>query len=123
MAKLYRVIIPVSNIDQAQSYYENILGFKGRRVSPERHYFDCEGTILACFDPTKFHEKPQAIPNPETVYIAVDDLNESYTRCVNAKSEVTNEIEKKPWGETSFYIKDPFGNEICFVQRGTEFTG
>ncbi len=28
-----------------------VLGVAGERVSPGRHYFDCEGVILACFDP------------------------------------------------------------------------
>ena len=32
-------------------------------------------------------------------------------------------IARQPWGETLFYAKDPFGNPICFAQRGTEFRG
>lgn len=33
------------------------------------------------------------------------------------------EIAKRPWGERSFYAIDPFGNELCFVEAGTIFTG
>ena len=36
---------------------------------------------------------------------------------------ILDEIGTRPWGETSFYLKDPFGNKICFVQEETVFTG
>ena len=123
MARLYRVIVPVSDIDAAQSFYERVLEMPGKRVSPERHYFDCEGTILACFNPTKFHEKLAATPNPEHIYLAVDDLPAALERCRHAGAVLQEEIQTHPWGETSFYIEDPFGNQVCFVDRGTMFTG
>ena len=31
--------------------------------------------------------------------------------------------ETRPWGERSFYGRDPFGNPICLVDSGTTFTG
>ena len=33
------------------------------------------------------------------------------------------EIARRPWGEVSFYVEDPFGNKLCFVDRATVFTG
>jgi len=32
-------------------------------------------------------------------------------------------IETRPWGERSFYMKDLFGNPLCFVDEQTVFTG
>ena len=32
-------------------------------------------------------------------------------------------IAERPWGERSFYVEDPFGNKLCFVDRATMFTG
>jgi hypothetical protein len=29
----------------------------------------------------------------------------------------------RPWGERSFYVKDPWGNGLCFVDEKTLFTG
>jgi len=49
--KLFRVILPVSDIERAAAFYKSVLGVAGVRVSSGRHYFDCDGTILACFDP------------------------------------------------------------------------
>lgn len=47
---LFRVILPVSDIEVAAAFYAGILGVPGDRVSPGRHYFPCGGTILACYD-------------------------------------------------------------------------
>jgi hypothetical protein len=32
-------------------------------------------------------------------------------------------IAKRPWGEESFYVSDPFGNPLCFVSADSVFTG
>jgi len=122
MPNLYRVIVPVTSVDEGQKFYESVLGIKGKRVSPERHYFDCEGTILAVYDPVKYDEHPFK-PNPENIYLGVDDLEAALRRCEQAGAEITVGIEDKSWGETSFYCNDPFGNEICFVDNSTLFVG
>ena len=49
--RLYRVILPVESIERAADFYAELLGLSGERISPGRHYFDCGGTILACYDP------------------------------------------------------------------------
>ncbi len=132
-AKLFRVILPVSDIERAATFYERVLGFAGRRISPGRHYFDCEGTILACFDPRADGDEYDPNPNPEHVYLAVDHLEVSYDAAkqagasfsdvVGAQEGPFGEIAKRPWGERSFYCADPFGNRLCFVDRSTMFTG
>lgn len=123
MTRLFRVIVPVADIEEAQRFYSVLLGEEGERVSPERHYFDCEGTILACFDPTMFNEKPTAAANPEHIYLAVDNLEDMFSRCSDAGAKIVEDIGDRPWGETSFYVEDPFGNPLCFVARETLFTG
>ena len=49
--RLYRVILPVGDIGIAAEFYGTLLSSPGERVSPGRHYFNCGGTILACYDP------------------------------------------------------------------------
>jgi len=70
-----------------------------------------------------FKEKETFSPNPENIYIAVDNLQFSYEKCVNAGAKITADIQSYPWGETSFYFDDPFGNQMCFVDRETMFVG
>ena len=133
MPHLYRVLVPVSDIESAARFYEQLLAIPGVRVSPGRHYFDCDGTILACFDPEADGDGRTAIPNPETIYLSVADLEETYGLAQAAGARFASgsppgvgplgEIAKRPWGEESFYIYDPFENQICFVAEESVFRG
>lgn len=121
---LFRVILPVGDVDRAASFYEQVLGTAGRRVSPGRHYFDCGGTILACYDAVRDGDATVPGPNPEHVYFAVDDLEAVFARCRTAGCQRLDDGPvQQPWGERSFYAADPFGNPLCFVDRRTVFTG
>lgn len=121
--RLFRVIVPVGDIEVGTRFYSNVLGDPGRRISPGRHYFGCGGTILACFDPRADGDSWDARPNPDHLYLAVSDLEDSLVR-VRAEpgSVVDRPIETQPWGERSFYCSDPFGNKLCFVDDQTLFT-
>jgi len=108
-----------------------LLGISGERVSRGRHYFDCGGTILACFDPRADGDGFEPRPNQDHVYFAVDDLERRHAAAKSLECLSTDEVHgapageivRRPWGERSFYAVDPFGNKICFVDRATTFTG
>ena len=130
--KLFRVILPVTDLDRAARFYETVLGIQGQRVSDGRHYFDCDGTILACFDPRADGDAYDARPNPEWLYFAVDQVDATWEVCRKAGGKLADgdvhgdpagKVAMRPWGERSFYAEDPFGNKICFVDRKTLFTG
>jgi predicted enzyme related to lactoylglutathione lyase len=127
MPKLYRVILPVSDIDQAATFYGKVLNAPGQRISPGRHYFDCGGTILACYDPVADGDplNGDSHPHPnQYLYFAVADIESTFSRAKAAGCrELDEKIERMPWGERLFYAKDPFGNPICFVDEKTLFTG
>jgi predicted enzyme related to lactoylglutathione lyase len=121
--RLFRVIMPVSNIETAATFYGNVLAEAGRRISPGRHYFQCGGTILACFDPRADGDDWDARPNPDHLYFAVDDLEQTLVRVrAHPGASIDKDIETQPWGERSFYCRDPFGNKLCFVDDRTLFT-
>jgi predicted enzyme related to lactoylglutathione lyase len=123
-ARLFRVIVPVSNINDAAAYYSAVLQQAGMRISPGRHYFDCGGIILACFDPRADGDDWDAKPNPDHLYFAVNDLDECCARVSGqVGGTILRQIETQPWGERSFYCADPFGNKLCFVDERTLFTG
>lgn len=122
--KLYRVIVPVKDIELAAAFYSQLLGMSGMRVSPGRHYFDCGGTILACFDPTADGDGYEATPNPDHIYLSVDNLELAFEQAKQAGcSWIETAIETRPWGERCFYAKDPDGNPLCIVDSTTLFTG
>lgn len=127
---LYRVILQVSDLDQAAEFYAKLLADEGRRIPrASRHYIDCGPVILALVDPTAGGE--QAKPLPDYIYFAVGDLDQVHMRarelgCLSTEDVHGNsaaEIVIRPWGERSFYVKDPWGNGLCFVDDRTLFTG
>jgi uncharacterized glyoxalase superfamily protein PhnB len=120
---LFRVILPVTEIEEAAAFYARLLRMPGSRVSGGRHYFDCAGTILACYDALADGDPEQFDPNPQNVYFSVDDLDAAHERAHEAGCRELTDIELQPWGERSFYAHDPFGNPICFVDSQTLVTG
>ncbi|MCI0413709.1 VOC family protein [bacterium] len=129
--RLFRVILPVSDMAKAVKYYTELLGIQGQQVSPGRHYFSCGGVILALVNPRADGDPWDARANQDHIYFAVSDLEAVYERAVRVGGLATKidhgmamgKIEKRPWGERSFYLKDPFGNPLCFVDEKTLFTG
>jgi predicted enzyme related to lactoylglutathione lyase len=122
--RLFRVILPVADIDLAAEFYGRLLGTAGQRVWESRHYFDCAGTILACLDPRREGWERDAVPNPELIYFAVDDVDAVHERARTAGCRrLDAAVAVRAWGERSFYAEDPFGNPICFVDEATAFTG
>lgn len=124
--RLYRVILPVDDIEKAAAFYGAVFETSGERVSPGRHYFDLGGTILALYDPVADGDaRGQGWTHHENqyVYIAVGDLEAAMARAKEAGAEILSEIETMPWGERLFYARDPFGAPISFVDETTLFTG
>lgn len=126
MATLYRMIFQVTDLDAAARFYSQLLDQPGRRVAETRHYFDCGPVILALVD-----EGAGARPNPDYTYFSTSQLEALHSRCRaldclvagEVHGSPAGEIAVRPWGERSFYARDPLGSGLCFVDEGTLFTG
>lgn len=126
--KIFRITLEVSDLERAAGFYAELLGEPGRCHPGARHYFDCGGVILAVLDPTQGGLKPT--PIPKSLYFAVDDLEAVHGRAralealapFSVHGQPAAEVVDRPWGERSFYVTDPWGNELCFVQEGTLYT-
>ncbi len=133
MIEIFRILMPVSDIDRAAEFYAALSGQPGERVSPGRHYFRTGEVILACYDSVADGDSRTFHPLATETYFAVDDLEDAYERAVKAGAQVSAQvspgagalgrIQVRPWGERSFYADDPFGNPLCFVDSRTKFTG
>ena len=130
--RLYRVILPVGELESAVPFYSTLLDQPGMRVSPGRHYFRCGDVTLAIYSPRGDGDPRDPRPNFDHVYFAVDDLDAVFQRAeqTGGLSVETGDgelgmgqIATRPWGERSFYMHDPFGNPLCFVDAATLFTG
>ena len=126
--KIFRVTLEVANLDEASAFYTELLNDSGKRHPGARHYFDCGGVLLAVLDVSQGGLPPT--PGPKSLYFAVDDIEAVHARAkaLNALApfkvhgQPAGEVLKRPWGENSFYVTDPWGNELCFVQDGTLYT-
>jgi catechol 2,3-dioxygenase-like lactoylglutathione lyase family enzyme len=123
--------MPVTDLEEAARFYRTLLDQDGHRISPGRHYFGCGGVILALYNPRADGDSAEPRPNFEHVYFAVSDLEDSYRRAELAGGLSTKigdgnlpmgKIARRPWGERSFYMRDPSGNPLCFVDEATTFT-
>ena len=131
-ARLYRVILPVDSLDAAVPFYVALLDDAGMRISPGRHYFRCGEVTLAVYSPAGDGDARTPRPNFDHVYFAVDDLEAVFARAQRLgtlSQEIGDgglpmgEIARRPWGERSFYLQDPFGNPLCVVDAASIFTG
>lgn len=126
---LYRVILPVTDINAAAAFYGDVLGEPGTRVSGGRHYFGGDsngGAILACYEPAADGDSVGdgwSHHPSQYLYFSVPDLKVARDACLAAGATNVTEIRSMPWGETMFYALDPFANPISFVEAGTEFKG
>jgi len=131
--RVFRVLLEVRDLDEAERFYEALLATKGRRVGGGRIYFDCGEVILAVVDPTTGGEG-RVSPLPEALYLATTDLEAVFRRaeelgCLSSElihddpESPAGQIVVRPWGERSFYVADPSGNPLCFVDSNTLFTG
>ncbi len=67
--RLFRMIVPVEDIERATAFYSRLLGIAGERVTSGRHYFDCQGVILACWDPLADGDPSFPGPNHGHMYL------------------------------------------------------
>lgn len=126
--KIFRVTFEVANLEEAAAFYAKLLDTPGKRHPGARHYFDCGGVILAVLDVSQGAIKPT--PGPKSLYLAVGDVEAVHARAAGLKAlapfqvhgQPASEVTVRPWGEKSFYVTDPWGNELCFVQEGTLYT-
>ena len=124
--RLFRVALEVGDPAAAGRFYEALLGIAPRPVGGGRLYLDLGEVTLALIAADEVpHEAP------EDLYFEVDGVEAYHERaaelgCLSAgevHGESGGQIVVRPWGERSFYAEDPWGNGLCFVERGTRFTG
>jgi catechol 2,3-dioxygenase-like lactoylglutathione lyase family enzyme len=126
--KLFRVTVEVADLEAATALYRTLLGTDGERHPGARHYFDCDGVIVAVLDVSQGGLTPT--PGPKSLFFAVDDVDAVHARAsqlgvlapYQVHGEPAGEVRERPWGERSFYVVDPWGNDLCFCQEGTLYT-
>jgi catechol 2,3-dioxygenase-like lactoylglutathione lyase family enzyme len=122
VVRVFRIALPVADIDASCAFYERVLGIAVDATVPTRLYFHCGDVILALID-WGVEGRGDFAPHTEHVYLATDELDAVHERAVGAGATEVSTVEVRPWGERSFYCFDPDGNRLCFVDDTTLFRG
>ncbi|ELP61656.1 VOC family protein [Streptomyces turgidiscabies] len=125
---LFRLNVEVANLDEAVTFYSTLLGTTGRRQAGARCYFTCGAVTLQVLD-VSGHDTVHRLP--KSLYFTVRSLGDVFDRarglgCLSTDDvhgASAGEIAVRPWGERSFYVDDPWGNSLCFVDAGTVYEG
>lgn len=127
-AKLFRITVEVADLEKATQIYTELLGTAGKRHPGARQYYDCGGVIVAVLDVSRGGVPPT--PGPKSLYFAVANLDAVHARAsalgllapYQVHGEPAGDVVTRPWGERSFYVVDPWGNDLCFCEDGTLYT-
>lgn len=125
---LFRVTLEVNHLERAKAFYEELLAMKARKLAGLRLHFDCGGCVLEIMDVSA---SGPSHPNAKSVSLSVPNLEAVHKRARKLKclsielvpDKAGGAMHKRPWGEKSFYVDDPWFNSLCFVQSGTEYRG
>lgn len=97
--------LPVEDVEKAQVYYKEFLGFEIMWIDPEKHIGAVGREGVAIF----FAKTTKAIePNIHWIYSENVDL--AYTEFKNRGADIIEDIENKPWNMRQFAIKDLNGH-------------
>jgi predicted enzyme related to lactoylglutathione lyase len=120
LVKLYKVVIPVSDLEQAKTYYLHLLGVNGRRMSPREYHYDCGNVVLCCRHPGSEGDPTPVSRSFQQVHLAVEDVEAVFEKAKTAGGcALDQEIRAEPWGDRSFVAQDPFGNTLVFSDQET----
>jgi catechol-2,3-dioxygenase len=126
--QFFRLNIEVGDLVEAIAFYTKLLGVQGRKQPGHRCYFDCGLVTLQVVDVSS-NGRPH--PAAKSLYFTVNNLEAAFDRAKTLNCLSRQEVHDapaggivvRPWGERSFYVVDPWGNPVCFVDEGTVYTG
>jgi hypothetical protein len=125
---LFRINVEVGDLDEAATFYGNLLGIVGRKQAGSRCYFACGPVTLQVVDVSSVRGPH---PAAKALYFVVNDLEAIFQRAKSLRclsqgdvhGSPGRKISVQPWGERSFYAEDRWHNPLCFVEAGTIYSG
>ena len=114
MIRLLRIApeLPVQNLESSLDYYRQRLGFEVVPAMPSGDYAIVERDEVAIHLFERSGEKAA----PVAIHIFVEDLEGLHEDLTGRGAHITQHIERKPWGNRDFRVRDDAGNEIKFTE-------
>jgi len=100
--------LPVKDVEKAQAFYRDNLEFTVAWTDPSKLIGAVSKDEAAIF--LRQHDQI----TPVTVWIFVDDVDETYEEIKNTRVTIADPLETKPWNIRQFTIEDLDGNRFIF---------
>lgn len=101
--------LPVADVERAQKYYKDTLGFAMRWLYPSK-----EIGAVSRGHVTIFFRKRELPFEPAVHWIFAEDIDALYEELQSLGADIVEPLEKKPWGLRQFTVKDLDGHVFYF---------
>lgn len=115
-ARLSRIApeLPAANLRASIEYYVERLGFSLAVEMDGYAIVERDGVAIHLFaDERREHTSTG-------VHLFTPDLDELFAEFEDRGAKIAQPIERKPWGNREFRVKDEFGNELKFTEPTAE---
>ena len=101
--------LPVADLEKAQRYYRDVLGFEIGWLDPGKEIGSVSRANVAIF----FRRRPEPF-EPAVHWVFAEDIDATYEEFRLSGSKIVEPLEKKPWGLRQFTVEDLDGNRFYF---------
>lgn len=114
MIRLRRIApeLPVEDLENSLGYYRDQLGFEVAFGMPGGDYAIVERDDIAIH----LFQQTGERSNRVAIHVFADDLEGLHDELTGRGARITQNIERKPWGNRDFRVRDDAGNEIKFTE-------
>jgi predicted enzyme related to lactoylglutathione lyase len=101
--------LPVADVEKAQQYYREVLGFEIGWLDPSKGIgaVSREKVVI-------FFRRRQAPFEPGVHWVFAEDIDATFEELRSSGAKIVEPLEKKPWGLRQFTIEDLDGNRFYF---------
>jgi uncharacterized glyoxalase superfamily protein PhnB len=101
--------LPVKDVEEAQKYYRDVLGFEIGWLDPGKGIGAVSRGNTAIF-----FRKRQEPFEPAVHWIFAEQLDATYKELQSLGAKIVEPLETKPWGLRQFTVEDLDGNRFYF---------
>jgi len=101
--------LPVADVEKAQQYYRDVLGFEIGWLEPSKAI-----GAVSRGDVAIFFRRRAAPFEPAIHWVFAAEIDATYDELRSSGAKIVEPLEKKPWGLRQFTVEDLDGNRFYF---------
>ena len=101
--------LPVADVERAQKYYSDVLGFDIGWLYPDKGIGSVSRGAM-----TIFFRRRQEPFEPAVHWVFAEDIDATYEELRSSGAKIVEPLEKKPWGLRQFTVEDLDGHRFYF---------